>query len=48
MATVKGDIHDIGKTLVAIMLQIAGHEVIDLGVDVDANEIIDAVMKYKH
>ncbi|MET1160080.1 MAG: corrinoid protein [Thermoprotei archaeon] len=47
LATVKGDIHDIGKTLVGVMLQAAGHEVIDLGVDVDAEKIIDAVKKYK-
>ncbi|ABN69526.1 cobalamin B12-binding domain protein [Staphylothermus marinus F1] len=47
LATVKGDIHDIGKTLVGVMLQAAGHEVIDLGVDVDAEKIIDAIIKYK-
>ncbi|ADI31520.1 cobalamin B12-binding domain-containing protein [Staphylothermus hellenicus] len=47
LATVKGDIHDIGKTLVGVMLQAAGHEVIDLGVDVDAEKIIDAIKKYK-
>ncbi|MCD6278776.1 MAG: corrinoid protein [Desulfurococcales archaeon] len=46
IGTVKGDIHDIGKTLVAVMLQAAGHEVIDLGVDVDAGKFIDAVVKY--
>ncbi len=47
IGTVKGDIHDIGKTLVAVMLQAAGHEVIDLGVDVDAEKFIEAVEKYK-
>ena len=39
IATVKGDLHDIGKNLVAIMLEGAGFEVIDLGVDVPAERI---------
>ncbi len=47
IGTVKGDIHDIGKTLVAVMLQAAGHEVIDLGVDVDSKTFIEAIKKYK-
>ncbi len=47
IGTVKGDIHDIGKTLVSVMLQAAGHEVIDLGVDVDAEKFIEAIEKYK-
>lgn len=34
MGTVKGDLHDIGKNLVIIMLEGAGYKVIDLGVDV--------------
>jgi 5-methyltetrahydrofolate--homocysteine methyltransferase len=46
IGTVKGDVHDIGKTLVAIMLQAAGHEVIDLGVDVPAEKFVEAVEKY--
>ncbi|MCY0867888.1 MAG: corrinoid protein [Desulfurococcus sp.] len=46
IGTVKGDVHDIGKTLVAVMLQAAGHEVIDLGVDVDAEKFAEAVEKY--
>lgn len=46
IGTVKGDIHDIGKTLVAVMLQAAGHKVIDLGVDVDAEKFVEAVKKY--
>lgn len=41
MATVKGDIHDIGKNLVVLMLRNYGYEVIDLGKDVDTQEIID-------
>lgn len=47
IGTVKGDVHDIGKTLVSIMLQAAGHEVIDLGVDVSAEKFAEAVEKYK-
>lgn len=46
LATVKGDVHDIGKTLVSVMLQAAGHEVIDLGVDVDVERIVEAIEKY--
>lgn len=40
MATVKGDIHDIGKNLVVLMLKNYGYEVIDLGKDVEAQDII--------
>jgi 5-methyltetrahydrofolate--homocysteine methyltransferase len=40
IATVKGDMHDIGKNIVAIMLKGAGFEVIDLGVDVDADTVV--------
>ncbi len=40
IATVKGDIHDIGKNLVALMLKNYGFHVIDLGKDVDKEEII--------
>jgi len=47
IGTVKGDVHDIGKTLVAVMLQAAGHEVVDLGVDVEADKFIDAVVKHE-
>jgi 5-methyltetrahydrofolate--homocysteine methyltransferase len=43
LATVKGDIHEIGKNLVGMMLQAAGFEVIDLGVDVPAARIVDTV-----
>ncbi len=46
LATVKGDVHDIGKSLVGVMLQAAGHEVIDLGVDVDVEKIVEAIEKY--
>jgi corrinoid protein of di/trimethylamine methyltransferase len=43
IGTVEGDIHEIGKTLVATMLAAAGFEVRDLGVDVSAQEFVDAV-----
>lgn len=41
MATVKGDIHDIGKNLVVLMLKNYGYDVIDLGKDVDNQKILD-------
>lgn len=41
IGTVKGDLHDIGKNLVAMMFKGAGFEVIDEGVDVDADAFID-------
>jgi 5-methyltetrahydrofolate--homocysteine methyltransferase len=47
IATVAGDIHDIGKNMVAIFLQVNGYEVIDLGVDVPAKEILQAVVEHK-
>lgn len=43
IGTVKGDIHDIGKSLVAAMLQANGYDVVDLGVDVDNDRFIEAV-----
>lgn len=43
IATVAGDLHDIGKNIVAIMLKGAGYQVIDLGTDVSAERIISAV-----
>jgi 5-methyltetrahydrofolate--homocysteine methyltransferase len=43
IATVAGDLHDIGKNIVAIMLKGAGYEVIDLGVDVPTDKIISTV-----
>jgi 5-methyltetrahydrofolate--homocysteine methyltransferase len=45
IGAVKGDLHDIGKNLVAVMLEGAGFEVIDLGTDVDAQKFVDAVRK---
>jgi methanogenic corrinoid protein MtbC1 len=43
IATVKGDIHDLGKNLVSMMLSSAGFEVVDLGVDVPSQRLVDAV-----
>jgi trimethylamine corrinoid protein len=45
VAAVAGDIHDIGKNLVATMLSVHGYEVIDLGVNVPPMEIIDAAQR---
>ncbi len=42
IATVAGDLHDIGKNLVAMMIESAGFEVVDLGVDVSADKVIEA------
>ncbi len=47
MGTVKGDVHDIGKNLVNIMLEGAGFEVIDLGVQVSPEKFIDAIVEHK-
>ena len=46
IATVEGDIHDIGKNLVALMLRNYGYDVIDLGKDVPADEIIAAAKEH--
>ncbi len=43
MATVKGDIHDIGKNIVSLLLETNGFEVIDLGKNVDDDTIIEAI-----
>ncbi len=45
LGTVKGDLHDIGKNLVAILLRGAGFEVIDLGHDVPAEAFVDAAVR---
>lgn len=47
IATVKGDIHDIGKNIVKVLLENYGYEVIDLGRDVAPQTILDAVEKYQ-
>lgn len=46
IGTVKGDLHDIGKNLVASMLEGCGFKVINLGVDVSAEKFIDAVREH--
>ena len=43
IGTVAGDLHDIGKNLVALMIESAGFEVIDLGVDVPADKFVEAI-----
>ena len=45
VGTVKGDIHDIGKNLVGMMLEGAGFEVTDLGVNIDADTYIEAIQE---
>ncbi len=47
IGTVKGDLHDIGKNLVAMMLEGAGFEIIDLGTDVSPDQFIAAVQEHK-
>ena len=47
VGTVKGDIHDIGKNLVAMMLEGAGFEVIDLGINTDVDEFFAALDEHK-
>jgi 5-methyltetrahydrofolate--homocysteine methyltransferase len=46
-ATVKGDLHDIGKNLVTMMLEGAGFKVIDLGVDLSVEKVLDKVKEIK-
>ena len=47
MATVKGDVHDIGKNIVGVVLQCNNYEVIDLGVMVPAQKIIEAAKEHE-
>jgi len=47
IGTVKGDLHDIGKNLVAMMLQGGGFEVVDLGADVKPQRFVEAVQQEK-
>ncbi len=47
LATVQGDIHDIGKSIVALMLRNHGFQVVDLGKDVSAGAILKAVRRHK-
>ena len=45
IGTVKGDLHDIGKNLVGMMLEGAGFEVVDLGVDIPAEKFVEEIKK---
>ncbi|HZE17741.1 MAG TPA: corrinoid protein [Mycobacterium sp.] len=47
IGTVKGDLHDIGKNLVKMMLEGGGFETIDLGTDVDSQAFVNAVREHK-
>ncbi|MBK8050189.1 MAG: corrinoid protein [Anaerolineales bacterium] len=47
IGTVKGDLHDIGKNLVAMMLEGAGFEVVDLGPDVPADKFVKAIREHQ-
>jgi 5-methyltetrahydrofolate--homocysteine methyltransferase len=47
IGTVKGDLHDIGKKLVAMMLTGAGMEVIDLGIDAPADKFVEAIREHR-
>ncbi|MBT7617181.1 MAG: methionine synthase, partial [Calditrichaeota bacterium] len=47
MATVKGDVHDIGKNIVSVVLECNNYQIIDLGVMVNADRIIDAAIEEK-
>jgi 5-methyltetrahydrofolate--homocysteine methyltransferase len=47
IGTVKGDLHDIGKNLVKMMLEGAGFEIVDLGTDIDADAFVDAVREHQ-
>lgn len=47
IATVKGDLHDIGKNLVATFLNVGGYDVIDLGTDVANGKLIEVIQKEK-
>jgi len=47
IGTVQGDIHDIGKDIVVFMLDSAGFEVLDLGIDVPTEKFVDAIQEFK-
>lgn len=48
IGTVEGDLHDIGKNLVAMMIESAGFDIVDLGVDVSAAKFIEAIKENKN
>lgn len=47
LATVKGDLHDLGKNMVAAMLRTSGFEVMDLGKDVSADRIVETITEHR-
>jgi len=47
IGAVKGDLHDIGENIVGLMLESAGFRIVDLGVDVSAEKITEAVKQHK-
>lgn len=47
IGTVKGDLHDIGKNLVIMMLEGGGFEVVDLGIDVPLNKFVEAIKEHQ-
>ena len=47
LATVKGDVHDIGKNIVSVVMACNGYEIIDLGVMVSAEQIVSAALEHK-
>ena len=47
VATVKGDVHDIGKNIVKVLLENYGYTVIDLGKDVEYQSVVDAARKHE-
>ncbi len=47
LGTVEGDLHDIGKNIVKMVLEGAGWEIVDLGINVSADKFIDAIIEHK-
>jgi trimethylamine corrinoid protein len=47
IATVEGDIHDIGKDIVVFMLEVSGYEVLDLGIDVPVATVVENIRTFK-
>ncbi len=45
LATVEGDLHDIGKNILALLMRSAGFEIVDIGVDKTSEQILDAALK---
>ncbi len=46
IGTIKGDIHDIGKSVVAAVMQANGYDVVDIGIDIDVDAFIDALKEH--